>query len=126
MTILEERRAITLGSTVKAKCVEAIDLGMVNTEWGLKWRIKLMFETTEARNQYGDPIRLARTYNSSLHEKSALRRDLESWLGKEFADKAARDGFDTETLVGRVGQLRLETHPNRNGDDVYYSIAGIN
>jgi len=57
-----------------------------------------------------------------LHEKSALRKDLESWRGKKFT-RDEEMGFDIERLIG-VNCLLNITH-NEVGDRTYANIVSI-
>ena len=49
--------------------------------------------------QDGRPFGMSKFYTLSLHEKSTLRKDLESWRGKKFTPEEL-DGFDVEKLIG--------------------------
>ena len=60
----------------------------------------------------GKPFLISRRYSLSLHEKSSLRRDLESWRGRAFTQEELR-GFDLEVLIG-VGCLVSVVHEQRN------------
>lgn len=56
----------------------------------------------------------------SLHEKSALRAFLTSWLGE-----SPKDGFDSTVLKGKSAQLTLVEKPNQRGDKTYINIGAI-
>lgn len=45
------------------------------------------------------PRAISRQYTQSLHEKSQLRKDLESWRGKAFTEQEL-EGFDLTKLLG--------------------------
>ena len=121
--VIEETMTPAVAGTVNAVCVDAIDLGVVDTMWGPKHRVRLVFET-EDQNQFGDPVRLVQTYNCTLHEKGALHRDLGTWKGEEFVKQATQNGFDTDTLVGEPCQLKAEPTTTKEGD-VFKNIMGI-
>ena len=56
----------------------------------------------------------------SLHEKSALRAFLTSWLGE-----SPKDGFDSTALKGRGAQLTLIEKSNQSGDKTWINIGTI-
>jgi len=97
-----------------AVCIDAVDLGMVDTTFGTKHRVRLVFfcdEWTE-REIEGEkrrvPLTVQTTMTASLHEKANLRRFLESWRGRHLLlDELGR--FDLETVVG-VGAYLQITH----------------
>lgn len=100
-----------------AVCCDVVDLGEVQTEWGMKNRVRLIFQLAifkedgveEELNHDFDPPRrfeVRRDFGLSLSEKSALRPFLESWRAKRFSP-AELEGFDLERLVGVSCQLQL-------------------
>lgn len=56
----------------------------------------------------------------SMHENSALRAFLTSWLGE-----SPKDGFDSAKLKGKGAQLTLVEKPNQRGDKTYINIGTI-
>ncbi len=104
-----------------AACVDAIDLGMVDTPFGRKHRCRIVFEL-EARMEDGRPFIVSKTYTLSLHEKSALHKDLRSWRGYPFSPEELK-GFDVERLIGVSCKL-LITHVERDGT-VYGNVTAI-
>lgn len=56
----------------------------------------------------------------SLHEKSALRAFLTSWLGE-----TPKDGFDSSLLKGRGAQLTLVEKPNQRGDKTFIRVGSV-
>lgn len=92
----------------KAVCYAVYDLG---THYDDKWnkynrKIRIMWELPEERidmDKDGESISMprgiSREYTLSLHKKSNLRADLESWRGKSFT-KEELDGFDLKKLIG--------------------------
>lgn len=65
---------------------------------------------------------ISKTYTKSLHEKSALYKDLRSWRGKEFTQEEL-DAFDLKNIVGVPCLLNI-VH-KKKGDNVYANIASI-
>jgi hypothetical protein len=67
----------------KAVCVDAVDLGELDTRFGSKHKLSLIFELEEV-DQEGKRFIVGKRYTWSLNEKSNLRKDLERWLGRKF------------------------------------------
>src|SRR5688572_23018431 len=70
----------------------------------------------------GKPFLVRRRYTCSLHEKAALRGDLESWRGRAFTDQELQ-AFDLESLLG-VNCLLNILHECRNGS-TYANVSSI-
>ena len=64
-------------------------------------RLDLIDET------HGRRFDVARVYTLCLHERAALRKDLESWRGRKFTEQEL-DGFDLEKLDRRGGAGRRD------------------
>ena len=64
-------------------CVDVIDRGMVDTEYGKKHKCRIVFEI-DKKMADGRPFTASKIYNVNLNEKSTLRKDLQSWRGKQF------------------------------------------
>lgn len=109
-------------------CARIIDLG---TQPGSamypqpKRKIRIFWELPEERITYTDgdgneqegPVLHSEQYTVSFHEKSNLRRDLESWRGQPFKDEdfaGPPNGFHLSKLIGipAVGQI---VHEHRDG-----------
>ena len=107
-------------------CCDVVDLGMVKTQFGdgeakLKHMVRIVWQVDHAMED-GKRFTVQRRYTLSLHEKAALRHDLESWRGKPFTfDELA--GFDLERLIGVNGQLNV-MHQTRDGE-TYANVQGI-
>jgi hypothetical protein len=97
-------------------CVDVVDLGLVEVTFQGKTtkrhKIALVWQIDQDMDD-GKPFLVRRRYTSSLHPKSTLRRDLESWRGRAFTDKEL-EGFDVENLLA-VGCLINVIHEQRNG-----------
>ena len=108
-----------------ATCYQIIDLGTHHDEkWNVtKHLVRVQFETTELMKD-GRPFSVGKRYTLSHHEKSQMRKDLESWYGKKF-DTVALDqagGFDMEKLLGRCAFLNIAL----SEDGQYANIVSIN
>ena len=69
------------------------------------------------------PRGISQKYTKSMHPKAALRKMLENWRGKPFAEHEARQGFNIETIIGQNCQLNI-IH-NVVGDKTYANIGGV-
>lgn len=135
MTVLDEASEVKLAAPqgasslqptlglASAVCVDVIDLGLVNTEWGAKPKLKFVFELGEMKAN-GYPASASRTFTKSLHEKSALRPALESWLGRTMNEQELTKGFTYSKLNGK--SCTLTVLPALSGDGHGYNkIAAI-
>lgn len=82
-----------------AVCVDVVDLGVKETQWGPKEKIQIIWEIEDIHPDFGDPFRVSSHYTLTLSEKGRLRADLESWRGRPFTEEELR-GFDLEKLIG--------------------------
>lgn len=112
-----------------AVCCRIIDLGTVSGFQGkMQHKIMIVWELEErivaSGSQY-DGQRFVRTrdYTLSLSERANLRRDLQSWRGRQFTETELEAGFDLEVLLGKPCTINLiaETKEGKT----YVNIAGI-
>ena len=81
-------------------CCDVYDMGLLpNTfkEGEMVHKVLLYWMLSECMED-GRPFLLTQIYTLSLHEKSNLRKDLESWRGKTFTEEELK-GFDLERLI---------------------------
>ena len=114
-----------------AICYATYDLG---THFDDKWnksahKIVIIFELPEERidiEKNGESLNLPRAiskkYTLSLHEKSKLRKDLESWRGRVFTQEEL-EGFDVSKLLG-VNCMVQVLHSTVDGK-TYANITAI-
>lgn len=109
-----------------ATCYEVIDLGTqaVKTMDGerMKRQIWIGWETPHELMEDGRPFVIGRKYTLSGHEKSSLRKDLESWRGKAFSTEDF-GSFQIEKLIGKSCFLNV-VH-TQNGDKTYANISSV-
>jgi hypothetical protein len=102
-----------------------VDLGMVTSTFEGKTKTahkcRIVWQVAET-NEDGKPFLVQKQYTASLHEKAALRKDLEAWRGKSFTKQEA-DGFDVEILIGKSCMLSV-LHVDRNGS-TYANVSSI-
>lgn len=97
-----------------AVCVHSIDLGEQLIEKKgeaprLNNQVTLTFELVGETMEVDGKTRardLSRTFNVCYSKNGALRKFVQSWLGKAFSDEAFAE-FDTNDLVGRAAQLSV-------------------
>lgn len=92
-----------------AICVDVEDLGVIKSTYAGKiksqHKVNIIWEIEEKRDD-GQPFRPRKRYTLSLHEKSTLRKDLESWRGRPFTDDEL-SGFDLEVLIGVPSMISI-------------------
>lgn len=108
-----------------AVCVDVVDLGMVETEFAgekkKQHKVRIVWQIAEDQDN-GKPFTAGKRYTLSLHEKAALRKDLESWRGKPFTAPEL-EGFDLEKLIG-IGSLISVIHESKGGK-TYDNVTSI-
>lgn len=70
----------------------------------------------------GKPLIQSKEYTMSLGEKANLRRDLEAWRGKAFADDELR-GFNLANVLGQFCMVNI-SHREK-GDMTYADLKGV-
>jgi hypothetical protein len=106
-------------------CVDVIDHGMMEVTY--QGRTRQQHKITIAWQldvdlPDGKPFLVRRRYTASLHEKSALRKDLESWRGRAFTN-VELDGFNLEDLLN-VGCFLNIVH-RESGNGTFANVASI-
>lgn len=108
-----------------AVCCDVVDLGVMKVEYGGKekqqHKIRIVWQIDELDSN-GKAFRVQKRYTLSLHEKAALRKDLESWRGKPFNEEQL-GGFDIEKLLS-IGCFLNVIHESK-GDKTYANVTAI-
>ena len=110
-----------------ARCVRVIDLGTVVSEWqGKKKEARKVLISWELlgdqKRHDGSPFIASSRYTVSLHEKSGLRKMLESWRGRAFT-VAELEGFDLKNVLGKPCMLNV-VHEDVAGK-TYVNVAAV-
>lgn len=109
-----------------ARCYAVVDLGTQKLEFQgevkLGRRVRISWEVPGERMADGRPFSISKTYKTSLHKESNLRKDLRGWRGKDFTE-AELNGFDPRNLLGKTAILGV-THAERNGR-LYANIDSV-
>lgn len=111
--------------THSAVCVDVVDLGMLEVAFGGKkktqHKIRIVWQIEEVMAD-NKPFIVQKRYTLSLHEKAALRKDLESWRGRGFTPQEL-EGFDVETIIN-VPCLLNVIHTVKDGS-TYANVSSI-
>jgi|TARA_R110000824_G_scaffold123218_4_gene280802 hypothetical protein len=89
-----------------AVCCDVVDLGLVDTPWGMKQQVEVRWQLSETNPKTQSRYEVRKRYTTSLHEKANLRKDCESWRGKKFSDEEL-EGFDLEKLLDANAQVQV-------------------
>lgn len=93
-----------------AVCVDVVDLGIVDSVFGKKHKLKIVWEIDQ-KMEDGRPFLCQKRYNVSLHEKSTLAKDIKSWRGRPFTPEEFK-GFDIDKIIGAPCQLVIQHSEN--------------
>jgi hypothetical protein len=105
-----------------AVCVDVTPLKTAQTDFGPKEQFRLVFETTELRDDGKPYLVWSRGFTPTLGEKAALRAFLKQWFGRDLTPAELAE-FDTETLIGRTAHLVIVHNDGRNGET--YANIGL-
>lgn len=104
-----------------AVCCDVIDRGLMPTQWGDKHKVQIRWQVSET-GKNGQRFVVSKLYTLSLHPKSVLRADLESWRGRAFP-AAGPVEFDLTKLLGVNCQINVVQA--QKGDAVYANVKGV-
>lgn len=114
--------------TYMARCIMIVDIGSVATDWQGQARrarkVVISWELLdcEARRDDDAPFVVSKRYTASVHEKSALRKDLASWRGRDStAEELA--GFDLKIVLGRPCMIAV-VHQEKDGR-TFANVAAV-
>lgn len=104
-------------------CVDVVDMGILEVtykgETKKQHKVRIIWQLDET-DDAGKRFIVQKRYTSSLHEKSNLRKELESWRGRPFNEEELR-GFDLEKLLGANAQINVQ----RSADGQYANVVSI-
>ena len=117
-----------------ARCYRIIDLGTQETTYlgAVKHlpKVMLQFEVhgeDESGNAIvtakGEPMSISKNFTLSLAEKATLRKDLQTWRGREFTADELR-GFELKNVLGAWAMVSVIKAMGNNGKE-YTNIAAI-
>jgi len=113
-----------------ARIYQIIDLGTTEQTGqfgGKKRKVQVLFELPLETavfdpNKGEQPFYARNMYTLSMHEKSTLRKDVHSMLGKQLTDAEAKT-FNIFNLIGRECMVNIIHRPS--GDKTYANIQTI-
>ena len=110
-----------------ARCVSMIDLGTQKNTFDPskpdRRMVRISFELADELREDGKPFMVGQKFALSMHEKSSLRKQLQSWRGKPFTEEQAKR-FDISVLLGIPCLLNI-IHSTKEGGKTYANIASI-
>lgn len=124
------KRELIPEDTYIARCYRMVHIGTYEDEYmgepKVVNKVRLTWELpTELRvfnEEKGEqPMVIDKEYTLSMHEKSNLRKDLESWRGQGFSEDDA-SGFDVTKLIGAYCFLGIIHRFTKKG--VEYATVG--
>lgn len=108
-----------------AVCCDVVDMGLLEVTYAgqtkKQHKVRLVWQIEELMDD-GKPFIVQKRYTLSLHEKSNLRLDLQSWRGRAFTDDELR-GFDLEKLIGINCMLNV-VHTQKAGE-TYANVTAV-
>ncbi len=115
-------RQIPSEGSVQGVLAEIYHVGEVDTPWGVKDKVKFIFEITENREGTEIPLTVAQDFNNTWSKKSTLYGFVEKLLGRQLTIKESGE-FDPEFLIGKNAFLTI-LHRESNGK-VYANIKSV-
>jgi len=117
-----------------ARCYRVIDLGTQKSEYlgQIKHlpKVMLQFEVfgedesgKPLTTPKGEPLSVTKNFTLSLSEKATLRKDLQTWRGREFTADELR-GFELKNVLGAWAMLSIVKAVGNNGKE-YSNIQAI-
>lgn len=89
-----------------AVCVDITPLRKTQSSYGERETFRVVFETTETREDGSRFLLFSRNFTASIHEKSAFRQFLRQWYGRDLT-VAEQAEFDTDSLIGRTAKVSV-------------------
>lgn len=113
------------GGVHASVCCDVVDLGVLEVTYSGKTKkqhkVRILWQIEQSMED-GKPFIVQKRYTLSLHEKSSLRADLESWRSKPFSEDELK-GFDLENLIGVPALLNVV--PEMKNGTVYANVKSI-
>ena len=106
-----------------AVCVDAISIGKIETPWGAKHKVSLIFEL-ETTDEDGRRFIVGKRFTKSLNEKASLRKFLEKWRGSKYTPDELQKGVDLENLIGLNATLFI-VHNETSEERIFANIESI-
>ena len=105
-----------------AVLVDAVNLGTLETPWGPKEKVSLIFEL-QSTDEDGRHFIVGKRFTRSLNEKAALRKFLEKWRGIKYTPAELQQGIDLGNLLGMSSTLFVVL--NETEERTYANVESI-
>jgi hypothetical protein len=105
-----------------AVLVDAVNLGTLESPWGPKEKVSLIFEL-QSTDDNGRHFIVGKRFTRSLNEKASLRKFLEKWRGIKYTPSELQKGIDLENLIGMSSTLFVVL--NEKEERTYANIESI-
>lgn len=115
-----------------ARCISMVHIGTVEEEYlgekKMQNKVRITWELPEEKKVFKEengeqPFVLSKEFTLSMHEKSTLRKWLESWRGKAFTEEESKQ-FDVAKLVGAPCLLNV-IHKEKKDKTMRADIASV-
>lgn len=110
--------------THRAVCYGVVDMGMQESQYGAKHKVRLSWELSDEETDDGKPLSVHKTYTLSLNEKANLRTDLEGWRNRTFTAQELK-GFDLFTIVGKPCLVTVTHRTSDDGKKTYANVTSV-
>lgn len=118
-----------------ARCYRVVDLGTQKSEY--QGQVKYLQKVMVQFEVHGDddrgmplvteknePMTISKNYTLSLGEKATLRKDLQTWRGRDFTPEELR-GFGLKNILGAWAMISVAKAAGNNGKE-YTNIMSVN
>jgi len=106
-----------------AVVADIVDLGPVQTKFGLKDKVQIVFLLDSFDSETGDQFRVSGFYTKSKHEKSGLRKAVKAIVGYDAFETEGSIDLD-DLLLGKNVRLAVENSEGKEGKE-YCNIVAI-
>lgn len=115
-------RQIASEGSVQGVLAEIVHLGEVETQYGIKDKVRFIFEITEYRNGTDTPLNISVDFNNTWSRKSNMFDFVQQMLGRKLTSGETME-FDPDLLIGKNALLTI-IHNESNGT-VYANIKSV-
>ncbi len=105
------------------RCYMVVDMGLQDTPFGAKHKIRIGWELTNELMADGRPFSVSKEYTASLHPDSNLAQDLVSWRGVSFTEEELA-GFDVFKVLGAPAMLTV-IHGKSKAGKTFANVKGV-
>jgi hypothetical protein len=118
-----------------ARCYRIIDMGTQETSFegvtDYKRKLKFVWEVhgeeedgTPLKTEKNEPFIITKDYTNTWGEKGTLRKDLQSWRGKEFTNEEQRR-FDIKTVLDKWCMINVTHKAGKSAGKVYANVTAL-